>query len=80
MGAPEDQPPAGSGRPPVEFWEDTLECPVTRLLEDAESPEFMNDWIRQRRARQIAMLRHLLGLPADAPLQERKAKLMERQR
>jgi hypothetical protein len=39
----------------------------------------MNDWIRQRSARQVAMLRHLLGLPVDAPLQERKAQLKDRQ-
>ena len=79
MRALEDQPPEGPDRPPVEFWENTLEFPVTRLLEDAESPEFMKDWIRQRRARQVAMLRHLLGLPVDAPLQERKAQLKDRQ-
>ena len=80
MRALEDQPPEGPDRPPVEFWENTLEFPVTRLLEDAESPEFMNDWIRQRRARQVATLRHLLGLPVDAPLRERKAQLKDRQR
>jgi hypothetical protein len=79
MGAPEDeQSPEGFDRPPVEFWQDTLECPVTRLMEDARSPEFLNDWIRQRSARQVAMLRHLLGLPVDAPLQERKAQLKDR--
>jgi hypothetical protein len=79
MRALEDQPPEGPDRPPVEFWENTLEFPVTRLLEDVEAPEFMNDWIRQRRARQVAMLRHLLGLPVDAPLRERKAQLKDRQ-
>ena len=43
MRALEDQPPEGPDRPPVEFWENTLEFPVTRLLEGAKSPDFMTD-------------------------------------
>jgi hypothetical protein len=78
MRALEDQPPEGPDRPPVEFWENTLEFPVTRLLEDAESPNSMNDWIGRRAARQVAMLRHLLGLRVDAPPRERKAELKDR--
>jgi hypothetical protein len=79
MRALDDQPPRGPGRPPVEFWEDTLEFPVTRLLEDAKAPDFMEDWIQHRRPRQVAMLRHLLGLPVEAPLRERKAQLKDHQ-
>ena len=71
MRAPED-------RPTVEFWEDALEFPVTRLVENAKSSEFMNDWVQRRGPRQVAMLRHLLGLPAGAPLRERKEELRER--
>ena len=78
MRALEDQPPRGPDGPPVEFWENTLEFPVTRLLADAESPDFMDDWVQHRRARQVAVFRHLLGLPVDAPLRERKAQLKER--
>jgi hypothetical protein len=75
----QDQPPEGPDRPPIEFWENTLELPVTRLLEDAEAPQFMTYWIGQRRARQVAMLRYLLGLPVEVPLKERKSQLRDRQ-
>lgn len=75
----EDQPPQGPDGPPVKFWENTLEFPAARLLENAESPEFMNNWVQHRRPRQVAMLRHLLGLPVDARLRERKAQLRDRQ-
>ena len=71
MRAPEDQPP-------VDFWENTIEFPATRLLQEANSPEFIDDWIQRRKPRQVAMLRHLLGLPVDAPLRERKEELRER--
>jgi hypothetical protein len=71
MGAREDQPP-------VDFWENAIEVPATRLLQEANSPEFIGDWVQRRKPRQVAMLRHLLGLPGDAPLRERKAHLKDR--
>jgi hypothetical protein len=70
MKAPEDLPP-------VEFWEDAIEFPVRRVIESAQSPGYMDDWIRHRSPRQVAMLRHLLGLPAASPLRERKEELRE---
>jgi hypothetical protein len=39
----------------------------------------MTYWIGQRRARQVAMLRYLLGLPVEVPLKERKSQLRDRQ-
>jgi hypothetical protein len=67
---------AREDQPPVDFWENTIELPATRLLQEANSPEFINDWVQRRKPRQVAMLRHLLGLP-DAPLRERKARLKD---
>ena len=32
-------------QPPVNFWENTIQFPVTRLLQEANSPEFIDDWI-----------------------------------
>ena len=39
----------------------------------------MEEWIQFRGPRRVAILRHLLGLPAEAPLRERKAQLKDRQ-
>ena len=68
---------AREDQPPVDFWENTIEFPATRLLQEANSPEFIDDWVQRRKPRQVAMLRHLLGLPVDAPLRERKAHLKD---
>jgi hypothetical protein len=68
---------ARDDQPPVDFWENTIEFPATRLLQEADSPEFIDDWVQRRKPRQVAMLRHLLGLPVDAPLRERKAHLKD---
>jgi hypothetical protein len=73
----EDEPQGPSG-PPTDFWEHRLELPVKRILEDAAEPVFMEEWIKRRKPRQVAMLRRLLGLPVDARLRERKAELQER--
>ena len=34
---------ASEDAPPVEFSEDALEFPVTRLMENAQSPEYVDD-------------------------------------
>jgi hypothetical protein len=70
-------PPGGPGEPSPEFWANNLELFAARVLEDAQGPEFMEHWIDRLKPRQVAMLRHLLGLPADAPPRERKAPLRE---
>lgn len=63
--------------PPVEFWENNLELDVTRHLEELGSPGALERWVSKRNAAQVTMLRHLFGLPADAPIKQRKAQLKE---
>lgn len=64
--------------PSIEFWENRLEQPVQRLVEDARTRDYMERWIGKRKPAEVAMLRHLLGLPADAPLRDRKSELKDR--
>ena len=64
--------------PSLEFWENRLEQPVQRLVEDARAPGYMDRWIAKRKPAEVAMLRHLLGLPADADRRDRKAELRDR--
>ena len=64
--------------PSIEFWENRLEQPVQRLMEDAQAAGYMDRWIAKRKPVEVAMLRHLLGLPADAALRDRKAELRDR--
>jgi hypothetical protein len=52
-------------QPPVEFWENRLEVPAGRILEDARVPGFLAAWLKHRSARQVAVLSHLLGIPTD---------------
>ena len=63
--------------PPVEFWENNLELDVTRHLEELRSLGALERWVTKRNAAQVTMLRHLFGLPADAPIKQRKAQLKE---
>jgi hypothetical protein len=54
----EDEP-QGPVEPPIDFWEHRLELPAKRILEDAAQPDFMEEWIKRRKPRQVAMLRAL---------------------
>lgn len=63
--------------PPVEFWENNLELDVTRHLEELRSPGATDRWVNKRNAVQVTMLRHLFGLPSDAPTKQRKVQLKE---
>lgn len=67
-----NQPPH-LDNPPVEFWENRLEVPVRRIIEDARAPGFLSAWLRRRTARQAAVLYHLLGVPAGSARERRKA-------
>ena len=64
--------------PSIEFWENRLEEPVQRLIDDAQTDGYMERWVAKRKPAEVAMRRHLLGLPADAARRDRKAELRER--
>lgn len=67
----------GPSEPPITFWEHALEIPASRLLAFAEEPGFIGAWLKRRSLRQVSMLRAVLGLPIDAPAQERRTALHE---
>ena len=67
----------GPSDPPVTFWEHALEIPASRLLAFADEPGFIGPWLKRRSLRQVSMLRALLGLPIEAPAQERRTALQE---
>lgn len=51
--------------PPNTFWGDELEMPVAALRANAQSDDFMTEWLAERNGVQVAMFRHLLGLPGN---------------
>ena len=61
-----DRTPPPDAGPPDTFWEDELEMPVAALRATAESDDFMTEWLAERNGVQVAMLRHLLGLPRSS--------------
>lgn len=72
-----DNFPRPSDHPSLDFWQHTLEIPADRILKKTADPAFWDGWLKRRNARQIAMLRHLVGLPADTSKRDRKAELCE---
>ena len=69
---------AGNGSPPREFWEDDLEMPIGQVLAEAESDDFMQDWLDRRTGPQVRMLRYLLGLAPDTSVRAGRTKLHDR--
>ena len=56
-------PGSGSnGSPPREFWEDDLEMPIGQVLAEAESDEFMQEWLDLLAAMPAALVEARSGL------------------
>lgn len=70
--APEAPPPPF---PPLDFWEDRLEIRAD-LLTAYRTPSEIERWVGNRSRAEVAVLRALVGLPADAKWNERRADLV----
>jgi hypothetical protein len=64
-----DRSPQPDAEPPDAFWENELEMPVAALRATAESDDFMTEWLAERNGAQVAMFRHLLGMPGNLSTQ-----------
>lgn len=64
--------------PTVEFWENRLELPIGRITDETQDPGFFANWIKDRTARQVAVLCHLLSIPIELSPQQRRKALLER--
>ena len=76
-----DRTPRPDAEPPDAFWENELEMPVAALRATAESDDFMTEWLAERNGAQVAMFRHLLGLPGNVSTQagrENPSEILER--
>jgi hypothetical protein len=69
---------ASNGSPPREFWEDDLEMSIEHVLAEADSDEFMGNWLDKRTGPQVRMLRHLIHLAPDVSVQAGRTELQER--
>ena len=71
------KPPEASspGLPPIDFWEDRLEIRAD-LIAAYRSQSEIERWLNNRAGAEVAVLRALVGLPADAKRNERRADLL----
>ena len=49
--------------PPMDFWENDLEIPAASLLAEAEKPDYIRSWVKQRSPIEVSVLRVLFDLP-----------------
>lgn len=69
---PEESSP---GLPPIDFWEDRLEIRADPSTAHRSQSE-IERWLNNRAGAEVAVLRALVGLPADAKRNERRADLV----